>query len=257
MILAIDAVLTCKLKAATDLILQLEAAATPEQQLLDAALELSPASHFARVPADEDIGERLLMRHAGGTLSVAYRARVTSSRRLPPLGALGAVPPNALAGPAVRYLFESRYCPAERFRPFVETEFAGLSGGRLADALRQWVADRIAYRPGVSDTATSAIDTFLERQGVCRDFAHLLIALARAAGIPARFASVYAPGVDPPDFHAVAELFLAGPESGEWHLVDATGMAAPGEMAVIGVGRDAADVAFLTSFGAVEVTEKR
>ncbi len=75
-----------------------------------------------------------------------------------------------------------------------------------------------------------------------------MITFARAEGIPARIASVYALGVDPPDFHAVAEVFLGG----EWHLVDPTGMAREADMVKIGVGRDAADVAFLTAFGEVK-----
>jgi hypothetical protein len=62
---------------------------------------------------------------------------------------------------------------------------------------------------------------FVERRGVCRDYAHVMIALARAAHIPARMASAYALGVEPQDFHAVAEIYLAG----DWHPVDATGMA--------------------------------
>jgi transglutaminase-like putative cysteine protease len=80
---------------------------------------------------------------------------------------------------------------------------------------------------------------------VCRDYAQLLVALVRAAAIPARIASVYAPHVDPPDFHAVAEVFL----DGTWHMVDATGMAKAAEMVKIGVGRDAADIPFLVAFG--------
>ncbi|WP_428701150.1 transglutaminase-like domain-containing protein, partial [Staphylococcus aureus] len=79
----------------------------------------------------------------------------------------------------------------------------------------------MSYVPGSSNVMTTAGDTFISRQGICRDYAHLMICLARAAGVPARIASVYALGVNPPDFHAVAEIFLGG----EWHLVDPTGMA--------------------------------
>ena len=89
----------------------------------------------------------------------------------------------------------------------------------------------------------------------------MLITLARAAAIPERFASVYAPDVTPQDFHAVAEVFLAdssgGPNrGGAWHLVDATGMADAGEIAKIGIGRDAADVSFLTSYGFADFRDK-
>ena len=125
--------------------------------------------------------------------------------------------------------------------------------------MRDWVADKFAYTPGVSDATTTALDSFVMRRGICRDYAHVMVALARASTIPARFVSCYAPGVEPPDFHAVAEVFLADPETpggGAWYLVDATGMADPGEIAKIGVGRDAADVSFLTSFGMVEFVDK-
>ena len=99
----------------------------------------------------------------------------------------------------------------------------------------------------------------MERHGICRDYAHLVVTLARASTIPARFVSGYAPGVQPPDFHAVAEVFLADPTvpgGGAWHLVDATGMADPAELVKIGVGRDAADVAFMTVFGQAEFRDK-
>ena len=86
-----------------------------------------------------------------------------------------------------------------------------------------------------------------------------MVTLARASAIPARYVSCYAPGVDPPDFHAVAEVFLADPAvpgGGAWHLVDATEMADPAETVKIGVGRDAADVSFMTVFGDARFEDK-
>ena len=74
---------------------------------------------------------------------------------------------------------------------------------------------KLAYVPGSSGPHTTALDSFIERRGICRDYAHILIALARASTIPARYVACYAPGVDPPDFHAVAEVFLNDPESYE------------------------------------------
>src|SRR5690606_20831739 len=99
----------------------------------------------------------------------------------------------------------------------------------------------------------------VERRGICRDYAHVLIALARASAIPARYVGAYAPGVDPPDFHALAEVFLADPTiegGGAWYLVDPTGMADPAHTVKIGVGRDAADVSFMTVFGEAEFGDK-
>jgi transglutaminase-like putative cysteine protease len=134
----------------------------------------------------------------------------------------------------------------------VTAKFGGLSGGQQVIAMRDWVESQLSYVPGASTSETTAIETFVRREGICRDYAHMLIAFVRAAGIPARIASVYALGVKPQDFHAVAEVFL----SGEWHLVDATGMASEAAMAKIGVGRDAADVAFLTAFGTMTMQEQ-
>jgi transglutaminase-like putative cysteine protease len=145
----------------------------------------------------------------------------------------------------VQYLLPSRYCPSYEFQPLVDDEFGGLEGGARINAIRDWIGLHIAYTPGSSGTETGAMETYIGRNGVCRDFAHLLITMSRASAIPARFASVYALGVEPQDFHAVAEVFL----DGTWHLVDATGMSSAERMAKIGVGRDAADVSFLTSYG--------
>ncbi|MGF7151104.1 transglutaminase-like putative cysteine protease [Sphingomonas zeicaulis] len=235
-----------------DILLQIEAAAIPEQVIETASIELTPTEHFARVPAQDAIGERIWLRHQGQLL-VDYRATVSITRLLDDCCALDAVPPHLLPGETVQYLWPSRYCPSDRFQPFIDAEFGGLEGGARVIAMRDWIARHFSYVPGASDAETTALDTFVKRQGICRDYAHVMITLARAAGIPARIASVYALGVEPPDFHAVAEVFLGG----AWHLVDATGMAKEGQMAKIGIGRDAADVAFLTAFGTATMNSQR
>ena len=125
--------------------------------------------------------------------------------------------------------------------------------------MHDWIEAHFSYTPGSSDSNTTALDSFVERHGICRDYAHVMVTFARAAGIPARFVSCYAPRVTPQDFHAVAEVFLADPTNeggGAWHLLDATGMARADEIVKIGVGRDAADVSFLTSFGPTEFLDK-
>ena len=231
----------------TDILLQLEAAHIPEQQVESASILLPPSAHFARVAAHDNIGERIWLQ-ISGSLTIDYRATVAINRLIGDLMKLKAVPLHELPGEAVQYLMASRYCPADRFHSFVQSTFSDLEGGRLIQEMRDWIANNLTYVSGSSNSETTAADSFISREGVCRDYAHLLITFARAAGIPARFASVYAPGVKPQDFHAVAEVFLEG----VWHLVDATGMACEAEMAKIGVGRDAADVAFLTTFGTAD-----
>jgi transglutaminase-like putative cysteine protease len=242
----------------TDVLLQFEAAMIPEQRILSSDCRMSVAEKLVRVPAQDAIGERVWLR-AEGVYQVEYRARVSVNRMLTDLTGLDWLQPHALPGETVQYLFDSRYCPASRFHPFVTGEFAGLEGGALIAAMRDWVAGNFSYEPGSSTSNTTALDSFVERRGICRDYTHVMVTLARAASIPARYVSVYAPGVEPPDFHAVAEVFLADHTilgGGAWHLVDATGMADPEHMVKIGVGRDAADVSFMTVFGMAEFRDK-
>lgn len=230
--------------APTDVLLQLEVAQIPEQAVRNAHIDVSPCEHFARVPAQDLIGDRIWVL-ANGRLTVDYTATVSIDRVLTDCLDLPRVEPRLLPGETVQYLMGSRYCPSDQFQNFVEAEFGSLDGGRRVTAMRDWIETSFSYVPGVSNSDTTALDTFVRRQGICRDYAHVLITLVRASGIPARIASVYALGVEPQDFHAVAEVFLGG----EWHLVDATGMAEEAAMAKIGVGRDAADVSFLTAYG--------
>lgn len=242
----------------TDVLLQFEAAAIPEQRLSEVSTQLSRSSHVARVAAQDGIGERIWV-CADGEFTVEHRATVELDRLLADLATLEQLSPHALPGEAVEYLLDSRYCLADRFQSFVGEQFGQLRGGPAVVAMHDWIAAHFTYTPGSSGPNTTALDSFVERHGVCRDYAHVLVTFARAAGIPARYVSCYAPRVTPQDFHAVAEVFLADhtiPGGGAWHLVDATGMAHADEIVKIGVGRDAADVSFLTSFGPTDFLDK-
>jgi len=244
----------------TDFLLQMEAAAIPEQILTGPGLTISESEHTARVPGEEMIGERIWLR-CQGDFTADYAITAQIDLTIADISTLNALPPHKLPGETVSYLFDSRFCAADRFQPFVEAEFGGTSGGARMQAIHDWVAEHFAYAPGSSDATTTAIDSFVERRGVCRDFAHVVVALARASSIPARFVSCYAPDVQPQDLHAVAEVFLADPGGedaniGSWHLIDATGMATPADIVKIGLGRDAADVSFLTCYGMAALQAK-
>jgi transglutaminase-like putative cysteine protease len=249
--LNIDARLSYRLTAPADLLLQVELARMSGQTVLTDALWTTPVEAFRRVPAEAALGTRAWM-HAEGQLDVTYTAEVEIERPDPDLPSLAGAVPRSLTGEATSFLMPSRYCPSDEFQAFVAAEFPDLVGGPLVAALRDWIETHFSYVPGSSGPDTSARDSFVQRRGVCRDYAHVLITLARAGGLPARMASVYAPDVDPPDFHAVAEIWLED----AWHLVDATGMARPSTMAVIGVGRDAGDVSFLTTMGIAELASQ-
>lgn len=255
--IAIDTRFDFTLDQPTDIILQFEAAAIPEQTILETTTQLNCAD-AARVPAHDGVGERVLFQ-AEGKIEVAYRALVEVKRLVPEIAGLAQLSPHDLPGETLDYLLDSRYCPADRFQPFVEDEFGGTAGGARVQAIHDWIAQHFTYEL-VSTASTTALDSFVERRGICRDYAHVLITLARASTIPARYVSCFAPGVNPPDFHALAEVFLADdttPGGGAWYIVDATGMADPTETVKIGIGRDAADVSFLTSFGASQFGDKQ
>jgi transglutaminase-like putative cysteine protease len=100
-------------------------------------------------------------------------------------------------------------------------------------------------RLGLDRSIDGSVDTYLLGQGVCRDYAHLVVALLRGRNIPARLVAVYAPGLSPMDFHAVAEAYV----DGEWRVVDGTLLAPRSSLLRIATGRDAADTAFLDDFG--------
>lgn len=250
--IAIKSSFAFSLERETDVLLQFEAAAIPEQDILSMQTDLSEAQHCAHVPAQDAIGERIWLR-AVGEFQVGYTAEVEIRRELANLSDLSALSPHEMPGGAVEYLFDSRYCAADRFQTFVEDEFSGTSGGARIAAIQDWISRKYSYVPGASGPQTNALDSFVERRGICRDYAHTVVAMARASTIPARYVACYAPGVEPQDFHAVAEVFLNDPNiqgGGAWQLVDATGMADPAQIVKIGVGRDAADVSFMTTFGA-------
>lgn len=170
-----------------------------------------------------------------GTLVVDYRADVLAAAPEPPM----------LGIDEILYTRPSRYCDSDRLANLSGTHFAGLTGQELVASVREWVHSKIGYRPGSSRSIDGALDTYLTRNGVCRDFSHLVVAFLRGLNLPARFVSVYAPGLRPMDFHAVSEVYV----DGAWQLLDATGLAPRETMVRICTGRDASDTAFMTTLG--------
>ena len=119
----------------TDVLLQFEAAEIPEHEILSSTLDMTAAEHRAHVPAQDDIGTRIWIR-AEGDFEVDYRAEVRPCRQLAKLETLQPILPHDMPGEAVQYLFDSRYCPADKFQNFVEAEFGGTTGGARGSCLR-------------------------------------------------------------------------------------------------------------------------
>ena len=170
-----------------------------------------------------------------GPLSVRYEALVSGPAQSPCTSDLE----------TIGYLRPSRYCQSDEVFAQARRQFRGLSGRELLAAVSDFVASTVTYTPGLSMGTDSAVTTLSTGQGVCRDYAHVVIALLRAMDMPARYAACFAPGLDPMDFHAVAEAYL----DGHWYVVDATRLADRRSLVRIATGRDAADCAFLSFHG--------
>jgi transglutaminase-like putative cysteine protease len=196
--------------------------------------------------AGEDVPLTELADHHGGRFHymefaeptevlVEYAATVTGF----------ALPEDAGLMELIRYVRPSRYAESDRLLPTAYAEFGGLQGPELLHTVRDWVFSELRYVSGSSRGTDGAVETLLHRRGVCRDFAHLAISLLRSKNVPARLAAVYAPGLSPMDFHAVAEAHV----DGAWHVIDPTGLAPRQSMLRITAGRDSADTAFLSTVG--------
>jgi len=170
-----------------------------------------------------------------------------------------AVEPNAPATPvdempdeALQFLLQSRYCPSDKMNGRAEQIVAGHAPGYAqVEAIRAWIHQNIAYQYGVSDATTDALDTLAHGAGVCRDYSHIGIALCRSLRIPARMVVGYLYRLEPMDLHAWFEAFVGG----RWYTFDATQSQPRGGRIVVAYGRDAADVAFISNYGALETVQ--
>ncbi|MBI1405771.1 MAG: transglutaminase family protein [Caulobacter sp.] len=234
-----------------EVLLLLEAARGPDQTVLSEQLVFNPGADLARMD-DAGTGERRVVFTAAGDVDIRYQAEVEVGLRETGLTGAEEALVRDLPEEALRFLRPSRYCPSDRFEAFAQRQFGELSGGDKVAAILAWIADHLDYRAGVSDGSTTALETFVDRAGVCRDFAHLVITLCRAAEIPARAVSAYAWKLEPPDMHAVAEVYVGG----RWRLVDATGLAPIEGLVRVATGLDAADIAFMSIFGRAELLEQ-
>jgi transglutaminase-like putative cysteine protease len=173
-----------------------------------------------------------------GELEVSYLATVDGRSESEP----------ATSADEVIFVRPSRYAESDRLFAVAQAEFQGVDDPRdLLEAVSSWVGGHLSYIPGSSRPTDGAVSTMLQRSGVCRDYAHLVVALMRARSVPARLAAVYAPGLDPMDFHAVAEAAI----DGRWYVADATVLAPRSSLLRISTGRDAADTAFLSAYNGV------
>ena len=236
-----------------DFVFNVHAARTPSQTIVLETLSMEPLAE-PLMHTDPVLGNRYMRLRAGpGPLVVRYGATVDIDHHRASPGLLDECPIARMPPEALAFIYPSRYCESDRLRRFAAREFGHLRPGYWrVMAILDWVRLRVVFMPGTSNSSSSAMDTLVEQVGVCRDFAHLMIALCRAVNIPARFVT----GIDYgaavqlglPDFHAYVEVFLGD----RWYSFDPTGITAPMGLVRIGTGRDAADVSFATMFGTLK-----
>ena len=231
----------------------IESAFHEGHSVVEERLTITPAMKV-RSFCDERLGNRFIRLDAPkGVLSVNYHARLELNPAAVPLhldeSTVSSVPDEVL-----RYLMPSRYCESDSMSRAAQQLFGQIPPGiGRVRAIESWINESIAYLPGLTNSTTTAQEVFVQRAGVCRDFAHLGITLCRALNIPARLVVGYVHFVEPPeDFHALFEAWL----DGRWVLFDATKMAPIDRLVRVGTGRDAKDVAFATIFGVVQMTRK-
>jgi len=235
-----------------DFIAYLQAARTARQIVVSEQLTLSqPLTYLTHT--DPATQSRCLRFSAmPGPLRIAYHATLDLVHYVADPAGIQETPVAQLPPEVLTYLYPSRYCQSDRLGLLAMDEFGFLPRGyRRVQAIQNWVQRQVRFQSNTSNSMTSAIDTLTDRVGVCRDFAHLMIALCRALNLPARFTTGIdygaPPELGPTDFHAYVEVYLGG----SWYLFDPSGAAIPMGFIRIATGRDAADVSFATIFGNV------
>ncbi|MFV8376032.1 transglutaminase-like domain-containing protein [Flavobacterium sp. LB1P71] len=164
---------------------------------------------------------------------------------------LKSIPIINLDNEVLPFISPSRHCESDKLSEFALNEFGYLPNEYAkAKAIKEWIFKNVEYKSGVTNSSTSACDTLLDKVGVCKDFAHLGIALCRALDIPARYFTGYAYDLNPPDFHACFEAYIGG----QWLFFDSTKLAVANGLVKIANGKDASEVAVASYFGNVNCT---
>ena len=248
--LQIDSELRYQVDAPCEFVFLIHAATGMGQNLVQESLVIDPPLPY-RTYVDERSGNRFLrLQVPRGPFAVIYRA-VADRMCVVPVVDAAEIPVHDIPDDVLHFIMPTRYCESDHLGPNALELFGHLAPGYArVQAICDWVHSNIAYTIGSTTATSTARDVFMQRQGVCRDFAHLAVTFCRALNIPARLVSGYARFAEPPaDFHAVFEAYLGG----LWVLFDPTEMCKLDEIVRLANGRDAKDVAFATIFGPAQM----
>jgi transglutaminase-like putative cysteine protease len=195
-----------------------------------------------------------------GPATIRYEAEVDAGGDADPVVPDAELcPVSDLPDDALEFTLPTRLCPSDVLTNTAWKLFGDTEGGwARAQAVCDWVHTNLTFTPGSSITSTSAADVYLQREGVCRDFAHLAVTFLRALNVPARYCFGYLPDIDvsvtgPMDFIAWIEAYVGG----RWYTFDPRNNVPRVGRVLIGRGRDALDVAMLTTYGVVTLVALR
>lgn len=251
--LLIGSELTYDVRTSTIFLFKIAAANTPHQSVINETLNFDPQLNVEtyNVGPDGNRLHRVIVEPC--QLNINYNATIELTPEVERPAQINESNPSQMPPDVLTYMNPSRYCESELLARFAWEEFGSLQPGfGRVQAICDWVYEHLEYTPGSTTGTTTASDVLLQRTGVCRDYAHLAITLCRGIGIPARYVSGYAVDLQPPDFHGFMEAYL----DGNWYLFDPTRLASTLGLIRIGVGRDAADVAFSTITGQANLLNK-
>jgi transglutaminase-like putative cysteine protease len=232
------------------LLLNIHALRTPRQTVIEETFTIDPYMKVEEILSVH--GENRFIRielTTAATLTISYKALVDNYFVINDYSDQQLILVAHLDPSVFQYLYPSRYCQSDKLYRFANTKFGNiLNPFSKVIALTNWINANVEYLSGSTNSQTSAYDTVTELAGVCRDFAHLGIALCRALTVPARYFTGYAYQLQPPDFHACFEAYIGN----EWVLFDATKLVPLNGLVKIATGRDAAEAAVASLFGIVQ-----
>ncbi len=249
MILNAKCEMTVETTVPTAIVMMIEPMSGPAQDILKSAVLIDPMTpHVKTIDVFGNACQRVVLPEGTSVITADITASVPDEIDVHPTASF--TPVQDLPDSVLHYLLPSRYCQSDLLLDLATKIIANASPGyEQVEAIRNWIHHNIEYKYGSSGPSTTAMDTSQSRQGVCRDYAHLGIALCRAVRIPARMVSGFLYQLDPMDLHAWFEAFVGG----RWYTVDATQNQPRGNRIILAYGRDAADIAQLSEYGNLEM----
>jgi hypothetical protein len=237
----------------TTFIFNIQAASSHNQEIIEEELYITPTIELEKFSINNGEARFIKLTASQGTsFTITYNATVDLHFKIiEKENLLKHIPIASFNNDVITYLFPSRHCQSDKLRKFATKEFGHLTNEYAkVVAINEWIFYHTDYISGTTDSGTSAIDTLIQREGVCKDFAHLGIALCRSLDIPARYVTGYGYNLQPPDFHACFEAYIGG----NWIFFDPTKMVALNGFVKIANVKDATEAAVASFFGNTNCT---